>query len=70
MTYAEAVEYLAELEAAFATGAVSVTIGDRTISYGNQDAMRRAMAQLRRDIDAYENRALNRNPGISRPRWR
>jgi hypothetical protein len=70
MTYAEAVEYLATLEAAFATGAVSVTVGDRTISYGNQDAVRRAMSQLRRDIEAYEHRSANRNPGISRPRWR
>lgn len=70
MTYAEAVEYLAALEAASANGTSMVQIGDRIVRYDTIDDMRAYMANLRRDIAAYENRAANRNPNIATPRWR
>lgn len=70
MTYAEAVAYRSTLEAAFAAGELSVSIGDRSVTYKNSEALRVALNQINRDIAAYENRLANRNPGISRPRWR
>jgi len=72
MTYAELVTLRGALEDALTSGAgaASVQIGDRQITYAGITDVRRALAQVNRDIAAYDNRAANRNPHISTPRWR
>ena len=72
MTYAEALELRSELESALSSGAgvASVSMGDRTITYKSADGMRQALAQINRDIAAYQRRASNANPSVSRARWR
>lgn len=71
MTYAEALTLRANLEAALtAGGAYSVIqIGDRQVTYSSFRA-RELLAEVNRDIAAYENRSAGRNPTVKVAKWR
>lgn len=72
MTYAEAIALRDAIEANLLAGAgiASVQIGDRQITYKSAQGARELLSQLNRDIAAYENRQVNRNPSVVTPRWR
>lgn len=74
MTYAEAVSLKAAIEAALLTsstaGAVSVSHGDRSITYSSKADARAALAELNRSIQTYSRKSRNRNPEWRSPIWR
>lgn len=72
MDYSEAVALRDALETALLTnvGVSSVTYDGKTVTYQSTNQARTQLAQLNRDIAAYNRRASNINPSVSRPRWR
>lgn len=71
MTYTEAVELQAKLEAALVTGTSVLTVstaGD-SVTYKSTQQIQNALAQVNRSIIAYQRRASRVNPYWSRPKW-
>lgn len=71
MTYAEALTLRGNIESALSEGGAYavVQIGDRSVTYSTQKA-RDLLAQVNRDIAAYESRAAGRNPTVKVAKWR
>ena len=70
MTYAEAKAIRSAIEASLLSGAgvSSIQIGDRQVTYNPLRAAE-LLAQLNRDIAAYERKASNLNPHVKIPDW-